>query len=498
MAIYPTSFTGQDKLQPGARGEMFQSDMPGYRGQGATRINRTNMTLNTSEHDTTNSAYAMDSRLPVLFRHGYAYGFNQMVMTKGRIVALDPERSIIDFEDKKPHNVLTLANGGKDVDLDGTKWKAATAPFSVNSATGLDAVAPLTRRPANKPMGIIMRNEYTRDDDAFNGIAPGAILTDCMVELPWFAVQAKAEENPWGAIYGNLKPGDLVKSDMNGRFVASPLNNTATFFAVTDPDDTKLLTKMAEYEAERQQVVGQVYETFPELVPAGAAIYAQWALSDRENFNEFNPAVNSQNNRRGEDSVPNSPFGSDGTYPGHPYERGYMADNLHMISERTAGGRGGVYDPRLELEHQMRNGIPGLTDGYNAVQNFKKDFVLGQIGELATSGNHVIIPADTKFVFRTLEVSLEAAAVSASASAYADAAAVIADPVAVGDVYATNFKVDYVDFVQGLIGVTCTASAELAAPVTLYCSYTKRGLSGVPTNLDWDGCKGTVKVLMQK
>lgn len=50
MAIYPNDFTTQEKLQPGARGEVFQTSLPGYRDN-ADRVNRTNNNLNTSAHD---------------------------------------------------------------------------------------------------------------------------------------------------------------------------------------------------------------------------------------------------------------------------------------------------------------------------------------------------------------------------------------------------------------------------------------------------------------
>ena len=42
MALYPNKFVGQDILQPGARGEKFKADIPGYRGN-EDRINRTNI-----------------------------------------------------------------------------------------------------------------------------------------------------------------------------------------------------------------------------------------------------------------------------------------------------------------------------------------------------------------------------------------------------------------------------------------------------------------------
>ena len=79
MALQPRDYGVQERLQPGARGEIFQANLPGYR-DGSDRINRTNNYMNTSEHDVPNIKYQMDYRLPVLFKYGFAHGFNQIVL----------------------------------------------------------------------------------------------------------------------------------------------------------------------------------------------------------------------------------------------------------------------------------------------------------------------------------------------------------------------------------------------------------------------------------
>lgn len=164
----------------------------------------------------------------------------------------------------------------------GPKAQLEASNYSVSEETGRVVDRSGNRVqviPGNQPIGMIIRNEYTRDDDAFNGMAPGAVNTDCMVELPWFAYKDKAEGNPWGSAYGGLFPGALVKSDENGRVVVSPLSY-----------ETEVATmSIAEYELERQQVIGQVYAVSTELLPEGAAKWATWALSDRLNFQDFNP-----------------------------------------------------------------------------------------------------------------------------------------------------------------------------------------------------------------
>lgn len=75
MALYPNEFNGQETLQPGARGQVFQRDFPGYDRD--DRVNRTQIRLNISAHDVPNVKYEFDYRLPVLFRYGWAVGFNR-------------------------------------------------------------------------------------------------------------------------------------------------------------------------------------------------------------------------------------------------------------------------------------------------------------------------------------------------------------------------------------------------------------------------------------
>ena len=331
MAIYPDTFETKFKLQPGARGEQLVANQPGYR-DGATRINRTNNRLNVAAHEALSQKYLFDTRLRPLFKYGYAVGYNNMVVTKGRIVAADPYMDKVDFRSKKQFNTLTLANGGaavrirKDSDVYGTsgvvsaegkgqkmhevglEWtpvekdawddgfyrgvKTSSAAqlkagnYGIDTKTGkvlenatfatdgsvVSGDATEDVRPGNVPLGMLERNEYTRfDNDSFDGMQPGPIITDAVVELPYFAFKDKAEQNPWGCIYGNAKVGDLVKADENGRLTISPLSSDA------------LLDTMSagEIERERQQVVGQIIGLNHDMVPEGGYKWATWALEDR-------------------------------------------------------------------------------------------------------------------------------------------------------------------------------------------------------------------------
>ncbi|MCY7866099.1 hypothetical protein P8918_13590 [Bacillus spizizenii] len=551
MALHPNSFNGQDRLQPGARGETFQTDIPGYRNQG-DRINRTNNKLNTSAHDVPNIKYQFDYRLPVLFRYGFAYGFNQIVIPKGRIVAVDPFMDLVDFDMKKQHNTLTMANGGAPVKVrdaadkyhtvEGDKQGAANIvdpgaqgtavsgagkewaplagfentytdktfrPFSRlvegeagegSTRTFIGPVAQLdelkidpetgkvvnaegvpvdTVRPGNTPIGIMQRNEYTRDDDAYNGMMPGPVLTDALVELPWFTYKNKAEENPWGSAYGGLFPGALVKSDENGRIVVSPLSF----------EDEVASMSIPEYELERQQVVGQVYAVNSNLLPEGAAKWATWALEDRLKFDEFNPWVWNQNNRRGEDAVNNSPYQSQNKYPGYPYDKAYKNSDLHMLAST---GRLDNYDQRMNQQYQYDNlGIPGLTDGKNVASRQYDPVVVGHINKAGEGQEYV------DMYFRTNEVDVENLEIGFGAGTMVTAT--------VGaNVLDGAVKIKYADQKQGIVVLEVIDKEALEEAlgaegrISVKLAFSKRGLAGVPTFMDWDGVVGSVKVLLTK
>ena len=488
MALYPYSFKSKDVLQPGARGGMFiNNGIPGYRNE-EERINRTNNHLEMNDHDVLNIKFGVDPRLPVLFRYGWAYGFNQIIIPKGRIVAADPHLMVLDTDTQHFHNALTMANGGVDVELDGKVWKETAEQPKVNELTGNFEVEGSDKvfRPANKPLGIMERNEYTRDSDAFNGMMPGPIRTDALVELPWFLLQEKAEENPWGAAYGALKPGMLVKADCNGRVCLSPLS---------DPEQVAGMD-MATYEKERQQVLGEVYSTDQSLLPEGAARYAQWALEDRLNFHDFNPHTWPTSNRRGEDFVENVPtmYQSDFGYPGYPYDKNYMSHDLHML----ASTREGMYDPRFDERHRLDRGIPGLTDGGNVIKKAYgsdqgvQDIELEGKAQLVISHVREIekVEEAIEIMLRLPDTDLLKAKVAIGEEAEVD--------IVVGAKIG-KFEIQYADLHKGLFSVKqVEAGAEEAVELPVKVMYAKAGEAGVPTNLDWDGCVGVVRILLQK
>lgn len=484
MALQPYSFSSREVLQPGARGDMFQNNgIPGHRTNDQ-RINRTNNSLIVSEHDTLNIKYVMDPRLKPLFRYGWAYGYNQIIIPKGRIVAADPHLTVMDTETQHFFNAVTLANGGKVVELQSNNtWKEVNDTFTVNTLNGKDQNKPETLRDANLPLGMQGRNEYTRNADAFNGIMPGPIWTDKLVDLPWFEQKDKAEGNPWGCVYGELKPGYKLKADVNGRITVSPLSFPKKNKAQGGMSDMTA----AEIEAERQQIIGSVYATDKSLLPEGAARFAQWSLEDRKNFSDFNPQIWPNSGRAGEDFVTNPPtaYQSDFTYPGYPYDKNYISSDLHML----ASSREGAFDPRLDEAMRLDRGIPGLMDGGNhAAQEMGT-------GETLTISN-VVVSKDTsedEMILRLPDTALESAKVKIGESSAVD----IVDNTTI-TVGSAVFTITYVDMHKGLFAIKQTTGGGDGSTKPVKVSYKKKGLiAGMPTMLDWDGCVGTASILLQ-
>lgn len=551
MAKYPDTFETQFRPSPGMHGEQFSVSYPGYRA-GDMRINRTNNRLNVTPHDALSQKYLLDTRLKPLFRYGFAVGYNYMTVTKGRIVAPDPYRNAVDWTSDKMFNTLTLANGGVPVKvrtdkdtypsaggavsvaaqgmkalLTGLEWApvvgidkayesgyfnaldtTASAQMEAANLTvdsdkesptsgnlKLDGVATVDYRPANKPIGMIERNEYTRfEKDSMDGMQPGPIITDAIVELPYFAFKDKAESNPWGSVYGTLMAGDLVKSDENGRIVASPLNV-----------DT-LLEKMsaAQIERERQQVIGRVISVNHDMVPEGGYKWATWALADRLKYEGFAPDLWAQTNRPGEDTVASSVYQSTGRYPGYPYDHAYTEHDLHMLGN---GARQDHFDKFIDQKWEYDNlGIPGLTDGFNAVEREFVNENACRLRKRATENdayynvNVKINPHGNINPTETQVQLLKVNKTTGEATTLVDYTS-IAERVttALGDA----FQVTYFNAVTSMITLSVANATEADTifgdefEVQVNVKYKKRGEAGIPTFMDWDGCVGSVKVLLE-
>lgn len=444
-----------------------------YQGKDAVRpvqdangvFQRTNTSLEVSDGIAPAQKWLVDNRLPVSFVYGFAAGVNQMVLGKGLVVSVDPLKYQKDFETQKMHSVLTVANGGKDVVLDGTgkTWVEGTY------------VEGNLSRPANKPIGVLFSNIMKKVDDQFNGMAP-TVITEKYIKLPLFSDAAHALLNPWGSAYGTILPGDSVKSDLNGRFVKwTPETITVeqTTGAVTVTGDSV------------EQKVGQVLAIAKDLVPEGAAVWATWALGDRENSDYFNPMEGVEANNLG--------------YPGYPYDKSHGYNELNKTN------------PRMPAEFDIARGIPGLTDGSRVASQVVADQVIDLIPlKLATytqarycrtleNGTQI---GGIKFTVKTTLANGQVKLGTAMAIDGATATGSLKIDIGAGEVAFAH--IDYSDALAGLGVVVIDNAAPLAnatnliAKVEIVASYNKKGLAGVPTMLDWDGVLGEIRILIDK
>jgi hypothetical protein len=161
-----------------------------------------------------------------------------------------------------------------------------------------------------------------------------------------------------------------------------------------------------------------------------------------------------------------------------------------------ASTREGMYDPRFDERHRLDRGIPGLTDGGNVIRKaYGSDQGAADV-ELAGQPQLVIshvreiakVEEAVEIMLRLPDVDLMDAKV-----AIGDAAPVNIVPNAeIG-----NFVIQYADLHKGLFSVK-QVKAGAGEELDVKVMYVKAGEAGVPTNLDWDGCVGVVRILLQK
>jgi hypothetical protein len=150
-----------------------------------------------------------------------------------------------------------------------------------------------------------------------------------------------------------------------------------------------------------------------------------------------------------------------------------------------ASSREGAYDPRFDESHRLDRGIPGLTDGANAVVKTYGEGETLTISHLTVAES---LEGAQEMMLRLPETNLESAKIKIGES---DAVSIVANAV-VGE-----FTIQYVDLHKGLVSLVQTKVGD-GSKKAVNVSYVKRGMAGVPTYLDWDGCQGVASILLQK
>jgi hypothetical protein len=298
-------------------------------------------------------------------------------------------------------------------------------------------------RKANRAIGVAYGNLYEEFVDGFNGMQP-TIENEIYIELPYIPKKEDAEEIEWGSFYDYdlsdpVKNGDFVMSDENGRFIKAPFEKIyAQLDAAAAAGDLVEYNKLVkELGRLQEQVIGQVWSVETNLPPQGWLKWVTWSMEDMRQDDRW---INNSGFRPQD-------IGAQDGFPGYPYEKTYR--NME----------GAKYFPRA---------IPGLTNGANIEVPFT-DIVIGTV-QPGQSGRHD---------FRIWQVPIVEGSLTLTANG-------------------TPIQPAYVDYETGLVVVNYDNSSG-SAPVDIKATFKATGqIPGVPTNWDWKGSVGAVRILLQK
>jgi len=406
---------------------------------------RTNTKLQAGTHDAPGERYLIDPRLKRLFRYHFG-GDGWVVIPKGRIVAPSTDNdgvinmgNVFDFDGNVYRPALTLANGGVDVveiGKDGTQHT----------------------RAANKAIGVAYGNLYEEFVDGFNGMQP-TIENEIYIELPYIPRKQDAEDIEWGSFYDvdlsrPVKAGDYVMSDENGRAIKADFDKVkedldkanaelqaATDIAGVQAAMAKIVNLQKELSRMQEQVIGQVWAVETNLPPQGWLKWVTWSMEDMRQDDRWI-------NNSGFTAKDIADTAAKDGFPGYPYDATYR--NMEGVK----------YFPK---------GIPGLTNGANIEVPFD-DLVIGTV-QPGQSGRHDFRIWQTPIVEGSLVLK---------------------------DSLGNTVNPDYVDFELGLVTIHYDNSKG-TSPVDIKATFKATGqIPGVPTNWDWKGSVGAVRILLQK
>lgn len=437
MALFKGSYPVRDNYDP-STGKLTQSF-------------RSNTKLQAGTHDSPGEKFFVDPRLVGKFKYHFG-GDGEVVIPKGIIVAPATEgdtlgTTIIDGQVTDPDTgfkvgCLTIANGGVDV--------VEASPEGVSYT-----------RKANKPIGVAYGNLYKQfvyniDYQTVDIQTPGGwtgmqptVENEIYIELPLLETQSDADKIHWGCAYGDLNPGDYVMSDSKGRFVKADYEALNT--EITNAADLAAMkTAVKKMNNMNQQVLGQVWAVEKFVVPSGQVAQRQSGLAGWLKWVQW-----SQEDQRMDDLMMNNSgfrpedIASQEGFAGYPYSPTYA--NIDFKTNK--------YDPK---------GIPGLTNGWNI--EVEKTESIGTI-PAGKTGNFYFHVSSTPMVQNTVQLT------------------------AMTNVTAT---VDYVETDRGLIVINVSANTATAASNVEVTFKATGQIPGLPTNLDFKGSIGAIRILLQK
>lgn len=373
---------------------------------------------------------------------------------------------------------------GKIVELGAAEYDSET---SRNISTVKTATAG-----SQRAVGVNHHNVYQRRRDRYHANQNNpTLLTRSYIEVPFFE---HADENTasqmagamnYGAAYGAegnaLQPGDFVKVGQNGNFEKLDTATDSPF-----------------------QIVGQVLAAERELPPAGfLQYYLEMDIPELEAFLKGKSHAPSPG-KNGNDA---------GAYPyGYPYQnKGWQADFEKLLNPVTNKGIPFLTDGYFAAK-QTLTGI-SMDDIYDATSNNdghieRVDFS-GQVtlGTSALDGATAGDTDDLAFTAGANATSAQVAAESRNAALFIKLRHPIdkgeADPVQAkfqetnGDAGTFSGQDLHVDYTHNVV-VLYLEPGKTYHNITLDAKLVVDPVAGVPTEWDYAGSVGAVRILLQR
>lgn len=372
--------------------------------------------------------------------------------------------------------------GNQDVVLAKGKIVELGAPEFDSETSRMVSTIKQATADSVKAVGVNHHNIYQRRRDRFSGNnQPNpTVITRSYIEVPLFehadvtTAAAAAKAMNFGAAYSTsntLMPGDFVKVGQDGNFVKL---DTATDSAF--------------------EIVGQVLAAERELPPAGfLQYYLDMEIPELEAFLKSKSHAPSPG-KNGNDA---------GAYPyGYPYQnKGWKSDFEKLLNPT------------------INKGIPFLTDGYFAAKQTVTGILLADKYDATNNNDGHIERVDFSGEVTMTEVAMDPDGVASSGDEYTatdvavaadsrNAALFIklrhpidkaeADPIAVKHAGGTFSGQDvHIDYTHNVV-VVYLAPGATYNDVQIDAKLVVDPVAGMPTEWDYAGSVGAVRILLQR
>lgn len=330
---------------------------------------------------------------------------------------------------------------------------------------------------SKRAVGVLHHSVYEQRRDRFSGNnQPNpTVITRSYIELPLFEHEVKdtaagfAKAMKFGAAYGTkadpIQPGDFVKVGKDGNLVKLQTEEVS--------DGTNTTPADSPFE-----IIGQVLAAERELPPAGfLQYYMEMDVPELEAFLKAQGYAPSPGK---------NPDGSASAYPyGYPYTtRGWQSDFEKLLNPTINKGIPFLTDGYFRAK-QTVNGI-SLDDIYDATTNNDGHIEAIRIaGQVTVTGNDVTVAADSRN--NALFIKLRHPIDKGEAS-----------PITVKHAGGTIASKDvHVDLYQNTVVVYLEAGATLT-DVAIDAKLVVDPVAGIPTEWDYAGSVGAIRVLLQR